>query len=171
MAPGDDVLLRMDKQVDWHRRSTYGLAYVSCILAFILMALHIPIHPFILAFLGLILVLLGVNVGGRLVAMGRESLTVTRDEVVVVRGRERRYALGPSTRVHLGVGKRGLTERIGPLKEISFENKLEGVASVSVANGWTGEQVEQVFRAVAPLVETKEIGTTIRFRRYMTDLH
>ena len=64
-----------------------------------------------------------------------------------------------------------MTERIGPLKEISFESQPEGVAVVSVTNGWTEEQVGEVFRVVAPSVETKDIGTTVRFRRYMTDLH
>ena len=107
----------------------------------------------------------------RVVAMGRESLTMTRDEVVVVKDKERTYALGPSTRVHLDVGKRAITERIGPLKEISFESQREGVALVSVTNGWTAEQVEEVFRVLAPLVEPKEIKMTMRFRRYLTDLH
>lgn len=164
--------MQMEKRVDQHRRSTTMLAYVSCTIAFVLVALYFPLHPFLLAFLVLILVLAGVTVVGRVVAMGRESLTIIREEVVVVvRGRERRYALGPSTRVHLDVGKRGMTERIGPLKEISFESQREGMAVVSVTNGWTKEQVGAVFRVVAPLVETKDIGTTVRFRRYMTDLH
>lgn len=171
MAPGDDIRLQLDKSVDWHRRSTNVLAFTSCILAFVLVALYVPLHPFLLSFSALALVLVGVAVVGRVLAMGRESITMTRDEVVVVKGRERRYALGPSTRVHLDVGKRGMTERIGPLKEISFESQHEGVAVVSLANGWSREQVEEVFRVLAPLVEPKEIGTTMRFRRYMRDLH
>ena len=171
MVPGDDIRLQLDKSVDWHRRSTYVLAYVTCILALVLVALYVSIHPFLLAFLALLLALGGVSVASRVMAMGRESITITWDEVVVVKGRKRRYALGPSTRVHLDVGKRGMTERIGPLKEISFESQHEGVAVVSLANGWSREQVEEVFRVLAPLVETKEIGTTMRFRRYMRDLH
>ena len=171
MAPRDDVRLQLDKRVEWHRRSTYVLAYVACTLAFVLVVLYVPLHPFLLAFCTLLLVLGGVSVVGRVVAMGRESLTITRDEVVVVKGRDRRYALGPSTRVHLDVGKRGMTERIGPLKEISFESQHEGVAVVSVANGWTREQVEEVFRVVAPLTETKDIKTSMRFRRYLRDMY
>ena len=171
MAPGDDVRLQLDKSVDWHRRSTYVLAFTSCILAFVLVALYVPLHPFLLAFCSIVLILVGVHVVARVVAMGRESITMTRDEVVVVKGRERRYAMGPSTRVHLDVGKRGMTERIGPLKEISFESQREGVAVVSLANGWSREQVEEVFRVLGPLVEPKEIKTTMRFRRYMRDLH
>jgi len=171
MAPGDDIRLQLDKRVDWHRRSTILLAYASLTIAFVLVVLYVPVHPFLLAFLALLLVLGGVSVVGRVVALGRESITMTRDQVMVVKGRERRYALGPSTRVHLDVGKRGLTERIGPLKEISFESQHEGVAVVSVANGWTREQVEEVFRVLAPLVEPKEIKTTMRFRRHLTDLH
>lgn len=167
MAPGDDVRLQLEKPVEWHRRSTNVLAFTSCTLAFVLVALYVPLHPFLLAFLALVLVLGGASVVGRTVAMGRESITITRDEVMVVKGRERTYALGPSTRVHLDVGKRGMTERIGPLKEISFESQREGVAVVSVANGWTRDQVEEVFRVIAPLVETKDIKTTMRFRRYL----
>ncbi len=167
MAPGDDVRLQMDKNVDWHRRSTNMLAFTCCTLALVLVALLVPIHPFLLAFLALLLVLGGVSVASRVVAMGRESITMTRDEVVVVKDRERTYALGPSTRVHLDVGKRAITERIGPLKEISFESQREGVALVSVANGWTREQVEEVFRVIAPLIEPRGIKTSMRCRRYM----
>jgi len=171
MAPVDDVRLQLEKVVDQHRRSTIALAYVSSTLALVLVVLYVPIHPFILAFSVLVLVLAGASVAGKVAAMGRESLTMTRDEVVVVKGRERRYALGPSTQVHLDVGKRALTERIGPLKEVSFDSKQEGAAVISVANGWTREQVAEVYRVVAALVEAKDIRTTVRFRRYMTDLH
>ena len=97
--------MQLEKRVDQHRRSTTMLAYVSCTIAFVLVALYAPLHPFLLAFLVLVLVLVGVRVVRGVVAMGPESISITREEVVVVvRGRERRYALDPSTRVHLDVG-------------------------------------------------------------------
>jgi hypothetical protein len=38
---------------------------------------------------------------------------------------------------------------------------------VSVNNGWTQEQVEGVYNVIAPLVEPKEMQTSVRFKRYL----
>jgi hypothetical protein len=173
MVPGgkDEVLLHMDKSVDWNGRTNHAFTCVAGALAYILTVLYVPIHPFLLALIAVLLALGVYRLVGRITAMGPESITITKGKVVVVKDRERSYLIGPSTKVHLDVRKRTVTERIGPLKEISFESRREGIAMLSVANGWTEEQVRDVFGVIGPLVEPKEIKATIRFKRYLaTDL-
>jgi hypothetical protein len=53
MAPEwkDEVLLELEKRVDHSRRSNYVLACVAAALGYVLVALNIPLHPFLLAFI------------------------------------------------------------------------------------------------------------------------
>ncbi|UCC93349.1 MAG: hypothetical protein JSW25_01375, partial [Thermoplasmata archaeon] len=115
MGFDEETLLKMEKTVDWNRRSNMVLVCIAGALALALVALMVPIHPFLLALMAAALGLASVYVVGRVRSMRRESITITRNGVSVVMERERRYAIDPSTKVHLDTGKRGLTERIGPI--------------------------------------------------------
>jgi hypothetical protein len=169
MVPIDDVPLHLEKGVDQQRRTRMVLACIASGLGLAMAVLYVPLHPYLLALMAVFLALASLWVANRVTAMGPESVTITRGEVVVVKERERRYAIDPSTKVHLDTGKRGMTERIGPIIELTFENQDYGMARLAEANGWTQEQVAEVYRVIAPWVEPKEMRTSMRFRRYMRD--
>lgn len=171
MLRRDETLLRLEKRVDRAGRANGVLVPASATLACALLFLLVPLHPYLMALLAALVALAWAWGARRVVAMAPESIEVTRSQVVVVKDRERTYDLGPSTRVHLDVGRRGPRERMGPLTEVSFDSQREGLSRLRVANGWTGEQVELVYRVLVNLVEPREVATTVRFRRYMADLH
>ena len=164
----ESALLLLEKRAEWGRPLTQGMALAICTAVVVIAHQYVSLHPFIWAVIIFVLVLAGILIVRRSLLMRSERVTVTFREVVVEKaGEEKRFVLGPSTRVHLDTELRKRGQRIGPLKEISFENKRFGDALITKDNGWTQEQVDELFQLLLPLLEPRDIMMSIRFKRYL----
>jgi len=164
----DSILLHLEKEADWGRPITHGIALAFCTSVVVIAFLYVSLHPFIWAFIFFVLVVAGILIVRRSLLMRSEMLTFTLREVVVEQGgEEKRYVLGPSTRVHLDTELRQRGQQVGPLKEITFQNRGSGDAIIAVDNGWKHEQVNELFQVLLPMVEPRDIQMSIMFKRYL----
>jgi hypothetical protein len=167
----EDVKLHIVKSANWGRPMAHGVALGLSAVVIVLAYLTVSLHPFIWAFLVVVLVLAGYSIVQRSHALGPESVTVTIDEVIVEKGGDEKvYALGPSTKVHLDTELREMGQRYGPLKEISFASRRNGDSLITKDNGWSQEQVDELFNALLPFLEPRDIKMSIRFKRYLSEI-
>ncbi len=164
----ESVLLHLEKRADWGRPMIHGMALALSIAVVVLAFQYVSLHPFLWIFIAFVLAVVGISIFRRSVEMRSEKVTVTLREIVVEKGgEEKRYVLGPSTKVHLDseVPKPG--QRYGPLKEISFANKMYGDALITKVYGWTQGQVDELFQLLLPFLEPRAIVMSFRFKRYL----
>ncbi len=164
----DSTLLHLEKRVNWGRPLTQWMGIALGIAIVLLAFQYVSLHPFLWIFIAFVLAVVGISIFRRSLGMRSERVTVTFREVIVEKaGEEKRYVLGPSTKVHLDSELPKPGQRYGPLKEISFANKQHGDALITKDNGWTQGQVDELFQLLLPMLEPRGIVISFRFKRYL----